>query len=214
MAMGLSIGQGLIGAPDEGVDEDLKSTLLLIKRRWMADIARKAKSDAASYAHAARRNPLPTLSKSPFNRVGRLRSESADSESGRPLATRLWGGNTDPPTGQSGLVYQADSGRLRPTQAESGPTQGRDRLGPTQPPDPTLPSLTCSNTLKEQKMNRGTSYDLFGLTLVAALSPAIFAILLSAYKARGGKKKVKSIRNKRNSNRYAGIVANLLLGNL
>ncbi|MQM17079.1 hypothetical protein Taro_050046 [Colocasia esculenta] len=74
-------------------------------------------------------------------RVGRLRSESADSESGRPLATRLWGGNTDPPTGQSGLVYQADSGRLRPTQAESGPTQGRDRLGPTQPPDPTLPSL-------------------------------------------------------------------------
>ncbi|MQL96555.1 hypothetical protein Taro_029227 [Colocasia esculenta] len=37
-------------------------------------------------------------------RVGRLRSESADSESGRPLATRLWGGNTDPPTGQSGLV--------------------------------------------------------------------------------------------------------------
>ncbi|MQL71880.1 hypothetical protein Taro_004200 [Colocasia esculenta] len=51
-------------------------------------------------------------------RVGRLRSESADSESGRPLATRLWGGNTDPPTGQSGLVYQADSGRLRPTQAE------------------------------------------------------------------------------------------------
>ncbi|MQL74805.1 hypothetical protein Taro_007189, partial [Colocasia esculenta] len=37
-------------------------------------------------------------------RVGRLGAESADSESGRPLATRLWGGNTDPPTGQSGLA--------------------------------------------------------------------------------------------------------------
>ncbi|MQL80115.1 hypothetical protein Taro_012564 [Colocasia esculenta] len=37
----------LIGVSDEGVDKGLKSTLLLIKLRWMADIARKAKSDAA-----------------------------------------------------------------------------------------------------------------------------------------------------------------------
>ncbi|MQL75800.1 hypothetical protein Taro_008185, partial [Colocasia esculenta] len=38
-------------------------------------------------------------------------------------------------------VSQVNDGRLGPTQAESGLTQGRDRLGPTQPPDPTLPSL-------------------------------------------------------------------------
>ncbi|MQL77212.1 hypothetical protein Taro_009613 [Colocasia esculenta] len=76
-----------------------------------------------------------------FRIVGRLGAESADSESGRPLATRLWGGDTDPPTRLVDTVHCPDSGRLDPTQAGSGPTQGRDRLGPTQPPDPTLPSL-------------------------------------------------------------------------
>ncbi|MQL89124.1 hypothetical protein Taro_021694 [Colocasia esculenta] len=38
----------LIGVSDEGVDKGLKSPLLLIKHRWMADIVRKAKTDAAS----------------------------------------------------------------------------------------------------------------------------------------------------------------------
>ncbi|MQL98390.1 hypothetical protein Taro_031096 [Colocasia esculenta] len=47
-------------------------------------------------------------------RVGRLGAESADSESGRPLATRLWGGNTDPPTGLVYKVHCPDSGRVWP----------------------------------------------------------------------------------------------------
>ncbi|MQM23656.1 hypothetical protein Taro_056724, partial [Colocasia esculenta] len=36
-----------IGVSDEDVDKGLKSTLLLIKWRWMTDIAREVKSDAA-----------------------------------------------------------------------------------------------------------------------------------------------------------------------
>ncbi|MQM06124.1 hypothetical protein Taro_038939 [Colocasia esculenta] len=74
-------------------------------------------------------------------RVGRLRSESADSESGRPLATRLWGGTPTPPTRLVSKFHYPDLARLGATQPDSDPTQGRDRLGPTQPPDPTLPSL-------------------------------------------------------------------------
>ncbi|MQL86112.1 hypothetical protein Taro_018645, partial [Colocasia esculenta] len=74
-------------------------------------------------------------------RVGRLRSESADSESGRPLATRLWGGTPTPPMRLVSKFHCPDLARLGATQPDSDPTQGRDRLGPTQPPDPTLPSL-------------------------------------------------------------------------
>ncbi|MQL92155.1 hypothetical protein Taro_024777 [Colocasia esculenta] len=37
----------LIGVSDEGMNKGLKSTLLLIKRRWMAGIVRKATSDTA-----------------------------------------------------------------------------------------------------------------------------------------------------------------------
>ncbi|MQL92555.1 hypothetical protein Taro_025188, partial [Colocasia esculenta] len=82
-------------------------------------------------------------------------AKSADSERSRPTLSRVgpWrpdsGGNTDPPTG---LVYKAhcpDSGRLGPTQADYGPTQGRDRLGPTQPPDPTLPSMLLKEFVDE-----------------------------------------------------------------
>ncbi|MQL78216.1 hypothetical protein Taro_010638 [Colocasia esculenta] len=77
-------------------------------------------------------------------RVGRLRSESADSESGRPLATRLWGGTPTPPTRLVSKFHCPDLARLDATQPDSDPTQGRDRLGPTQPPDPTLPSLRAA----------------------------------------------------------------------
>ncbi|MQM04248.1 hypothetical protein Taro_037037 [Colocasia esculenta] len=45
-------------------------------------------------------------------RVGRLGAESADSESGRPLATRLWGGTPTHPR-QFTVPTQADSARLR-----------------------------------------------------------------------------------------------------
>ncbi|MQL80580.1 hypothetical protein Taro_013030 [Colocasia esculenta] len=37
----------LIGVLDEGVDKGLEFTLLIIKHRWVVDIARKAKSDVA-----------------------------------------------------------------------------------------------------------------------------------------------------------------------
>ncbi|MQM03100.1 hypothetical protein Taro_035875 [Colocasia esculenta] len=47
-------------------------------------------------------------------KVGRLGAESADSESGRPLATRLWGGEHRP-THRTGL--QSPLPRLRPTLA-------------------------------------------------------------------------------------------------
>ncbi|MQL85158.1 hypothetical protein Taro_017656 [Colocasia esculenta] len=49
-------------------------------------------------------------------KVSRLGAESADSESGRPLATRFWGGNTDTPMGMGGIgVGRVDSSRLGPS---------------------------------------------------------------------------------------------------
>ncbi|MQM09667.1 hypothetical protein Taro_042546 [Colocasia esculenta] len=53
-------------------------------------------------------------------KVGRLGAESADSESGRPLATRLGGVNNDPPMGLGGIgVSQPKSGGVGPTQPDS-----------------------------------------------------------------------------------------------
>ncbi|MQL80256.1 hypothetical protein Taro_012712 [Colocasia esculenta] len=73
-------------------------------------------------------------------KVGRLGAESADSELGRPLATRLGGGDTHPPTRLGLQSPLSDSARLRP---DSG--SGSAGADPATRPDSAI--LHCGKEL-------------------------------------------------------------------